>query len=44
MPAKRTSSNAAELRKILGFPFAVFTTGVLSVAGFCSVFILHLGR
>jgi hypothetical protein len=44
MPTKRNTATGAELHKVLAFPFAVFMTGVLSVAGFCSVFILHLGR
>lgn len=44
MAATRKKSTITELRKVLAFPFAVFMTGVLSVAGFYSVFVLHLIR
>lgn len=44
MPTKRPKNNAASLRRILAFPFAVFMTGMLSIAAFSFVFIFKLGH
>lgn len=44
MPSKRAKNTAASLRKILAVPFAVFMTGMLSIAAFSFVFIFKLGH